>query len=180
MTDGEPQSALAKLAEGLENDSRLDGLRSWYRRLAGVLPSGRALDELRGQSLGHPLHPALTAMPLGMWTAAVVLDLTGGDPDAARRLVGAGFLAAAPTAASGLADWSALRSVESSRVGALHAGLNGFGAAVFGLSWCLRRSGRHRAGVMTSLVGATIVGASAYLGGHLVFRRGEPAASGGA
>ena len=36
---------------------------------------GRGLqDLLHGTWLGHPLHPALTDVPLGAWTAAMVLD----------------------------------------------------------------------------------------------------------
>ncbi|QAY69090.1 DUF2231 domain-containing protein [Xylanimonas protaetiae] len=180
MTTDAPHSALARTAEGLEQDARLDGLRSWYRRLAGSLPPGRVLDELRGRSLGHPLHPLLTDLPLGLWLSSAVLDLTGAGrhADAAQRLVGAGFVAAIPTALSGLADWGGLRSVESSRVGALHGVMNAAATFTYGASWWLRRRGHHRAGVAVALAGGATVTASGYLGGHLTLRRGEPAASG--
>ena len=35
----------------------------------------RPLAFLRGDWLGHPLHPALTDVPIGCWTASVLLDL---------------------------------------------------------------------------------------------------------
>ena len=173
-------SAAARFAESLEQDHRLDALRSVYTKLAGVLPKGSALDELRGRSLGHALHPVLTDLPLGLWLSTIVLDLTGPSKhaDAARRLVGTGVIMAAPTALSGLADWSGLRSVESSRVGALHGNLNAIGALVFGASWLCRRRGKQAAGVATAVVGGVIVTVSGYLGGHLTLRRGEPLASG--
>ena len=39
---------------------------------------GRALkDALNGTWLGHALHPAITDVPVGAWTAALVLDLLG-------------------------------------------------------------------------------------------------------
>ena len=34
-------------------------------------------DALDGVWLGNPLHPALTDVPLGAWTAAAALDLVG-------------------------------------------------------------------------------------------------------
>ena len=38
-------------------------------------PAGREVKNiLHGTWLGHPLHPALTDVPLGAWTAALALD----------------------------------------------------------------------------------------------------------
>ena len=38
-------------------------------------PTGREVKNfLHGTWLGHPLHPALTDVPLGAWTAAAALD----------------------------------------------------------------------------------------------------------
>src|SRR6185369_1941631 len=38
-------------------------------------PAGRKVKNiLHGTWLGHPLHPALTDVPLGAWTAALTLD----------------------------------------------------------------------------------------------------------
>jgi len=75
--------------------------------------------------MGHALHPSLTDLPLGMWTAASVLDLFAGDESrpAARRLVGVGLLAAGPTALTGWAEWSRT-GPRAQRVGLAHAGLN--------------------------------------------------------
>src|SRR5689334_15275525 len=32
-----------------------------------------------GRWLGHPLHPALSDLPIGLWAGALILDLAGGD-----------------------------------------------------------------------------------------------------
>ena len=33
-----------------------------------------------GRWVGHPLHPALSDLPIGLWTAATVLDAADRDP----------------------------------------------------------------------------------------------------
>lgn len=176
-----PTSLPARFAERLEHDSRLDRAQHALGAVAQrVLPHGRVLEELRGRSTGHAVHPVLTDLPLGLWTAAVVLDLTGPRRHAAasRRLVGTGVLLAVPTALTGLADWSGLDSGASRRVGTVHALVNGAGNLAWATSWWLRRRGHTTAGVLTGLVGGVAVTVGGYLGGHLTLNRGEPGASG--
>src|ERR671937_1857433 len=69
-------------------------------------------DLLSGTWLGHPLHPPLTDVVIGAWTSALLLDLLGGEDAeaAADRLVGAGVLAAVPTAAPGFFGLGGARS----------------------------------------------------------------------
>jgi hypothetical protein len=50
------------------------------RAVAAVLPRGPAKDALHGVSLGHPLHPLLTDLPIGFWTSAWVLGWTAAIP----------------------------------------------------------------------------------------------------
>src|SRR3954469_22825290 len=60
-------------------------------------------DALHGKWLGHALHPALTDVPIGAWTATLVLDLMeasgrrdlrgGADVTLAVGLAGAGMAA---------------------------------------------------------------------------------------
>ncbi len=175
-----PTPMLERRAEAIEEEHGLDPIADRLERIAGkILPGGRLLEELRGRSIGHALHPVLTDLPLGCWTAATVLDLTGAEKhaDAARRLVGTGVMLVAPTALSGLADWVGLRSTASRRVGVTHAMLNVVGGSVFATSWVLRRTGHVRAGVMAGLLGNAVVMVSGYLGSHLTMRRNEPSAS---
>ena len=140
-----------------------------------VLPRGPVKDALHGTWLGHQLHPMLIAGPIGMWTSAMLLDWTAGEAgrDSARRLVGAGVLAVAPTAASGLADWSELGSARKPRrVGLVHAAANTATALVYGASWLARRRGDHARGRRLALAGAAGLAVGGYLGGHLSYAEG--------
>jgi hypothetical protein len=42
---------------------------------AGGIAGRKIKDFLRGAWFGHPLHPALTDVPLGAWTVALVFDV---------------------------------------------------------------------------------------------------------
>lgn len=173
-TDARP---LPKLAEALERAAALDPLAGLYDRISGaVVPSARPVhDELRGRSLGHPAHSIMTDAPIGLWTSAMVLDLTRPDGHAAasRRLVGLGLLAASPTALAGLADYRALTK-PARRVAALHATFNGIGTVLALASWSARRAGHDRLGAALTLVGMGAVGAGGFLGGHVAQAMHEP------
>jgi hypothetical protein len=152
----------------LEQDARLDPAVDTLRRLTASLDGSPAGAALRGEWLGHALHPALTDLPLGMWTATTALDLFGG-PDsrpAARRLLGLGLLAAGPTALSGWAEWRRAERPEQ-RVGLAHAALNATAILLYAGSWTARRRDRHSLGAVLALAGAGASGAAGYLGGHL-------------
>ena len=142
------------------------------RAVTTVLPRGPVKDALHGTWLGHQLHPMLIAGPIGLWSSALLLDLTAGAKgrDAARRLVGAGVLAVLPTAAAGAADWSELGTAKGpKRVGLVHAAANNVTALLFAASWLARRRGRHARGVGLAVVGAGGLAVGGYLGGHLSY-----------
>lgn len=128
---------------------------------------------LSGTWLGHPLHPMLTDLPIGAWVMASALDVVGGKGGArySRRLVGLGGLAALPTAAAGLSDWSDTYGADQ-RVGLVHALGNVSGVALQTLSFLARRRGRRFSGMALSATGVGTMFASAYLGGHLSYNRG--------
>src|SRR5581483_11115751 len=87
-----------------------------------VIPPGPLKDLLSGSRLGHPLHPALTDVTIGSYTAATMLDLVGGrrSQDAVRALLAVGILSSLPTATAGLADWSDTYGPDQ-RIGVVHA-----------------------------------------------------------
>jgi len=141
--------------------------------VADLIPRGAVKDTLSGTWLGHPLHPMLTDLPIGCWTNAMALDLLAGKRGraGAQFLVGLGVLTVLPTAASGLSDWSDTIG-EDRRLGFAHAGINAVAVTCYSLSWLARRRGEHGKGVMLGLAGGGAATASAYLGGHLAWRRG--------
>lgn len=156
-----------------------EGLDPTVEAVTGVvnkaLPAGPVKDALHGRWLGHQLHPLLVALPIGMFSSASLLDVTGGERsrDAARRLVGAGVLAVAPTAASGLADWSDLGAFRRPRrVGLAHAAANTVTTLLYSASWVSRRNGHHGRGRVLALAGALGLSVSGYLGGHLSYSQG--------
>jgi len=141
----------------------------------GGTPAKLLKDALNGVWFHHPLHPALTDVPIGAWTCATLLDAAsaadGRLAPAADALVGVGCVGTLGAAVSGLADWQDTYGQER-RVGVAHAVLNTGALMMFGASWLLRRSGSRAAGVTLSLAGYGLALASSYLGGHLVFRLG--------
>lgn len=138
-----------------------------------LVPAGPVKDALSGTALGHPLHPLLTDVPIGSYTAATFLDLVGGRrlADAVDALLALGIVATLPTAAAGLADWSDTYGPDQ-RTGLVHAASNVAGLSLFTASLVARRGGRRGLGRALSLAGMTTLAAGGYLGGHLSYVRG--------
>ncbi len=146
----------------------LDELAEPVQEAVNAVPQS-VRDVLDGVWLGNPLHPALTDVPLGAWTTALVLDLVGSE--AADDALAVGILGAVPTALTGLNDWSHLKD-DTRRIGTVHALLNSTALALNVASFVARRDG-HR-GLGRVLSGVAYAGAtfSAHLGGHLSFGLG--------
>ncbi len=165
----------AALAERIERAPALDGpVRVLSETVVRALPPGPRADALHGVPFGQPAHPALIRMPLGCWTSAVLLDLFRGTERAAGTLVAVGLAAALPSAATGLADWSALHRHQQ-RVGLVHAISQACATTLFGASLLARLTGRHGNGKVLSASGLAVATVGAYLGGHLALRLGAGA-----
>jgi nitrite reductase/ring-hydroxylating ferredoxin subunit/uncharacterized membrane protein len=165
---------LRQLVHKLATTEALDSIgKPVASKVADVVGHGPVKDALSGVWMTHPLHPLLTDLPIGFWTSAFMLDLVGGKRGrpAADRLLGLGILAAVPTAAAGLSDWSDTIG-EERRIGTVHALANGVALGFYGWSWVARHRGRRGKGVVLGLLGATAASAGGYLGGHLVYRQG--------
>lgn len=128
-------------------------------------------DVLHGTWLGHALHPALVAIPIGAWSTASVLDMVG-SRRGADTAIGLGILAALPTAASGLVDWSYTEG-KPRRIGLAHAALNSAALTCYGLSWLARRGGHRGLGITLSTLGMALVSSAGYLGGELSYTLGQ-------
>ena len=159
------------MIDRLENASPLDPVVKTVRKIVKcALGPQPVRDALHGLWLGHPLHPMLTDIPIGTWTAAGVLDLLPGTGHASTTLIATGCAAAVPTAVTGWADWSQLHPPQQ-RVGLVHAVSNVIGLGLMGASVAARLRGRHVRGKGLAYAGLTAVMAGGYLGGHLVFRQ---------
>lgn len=127
---------------------------------------------LYGTWLGHPLHPAISDIPIGFWSASALLDAAGMQRSADLTLK-AGTLGAIAAAVTGVAQWHDLQNDEEPRrLGTLHATVNAGATVLYGLSWVLRDAGSRKAGIAASIAGLGLAGLGASLGGDLSFRLG--------
>ena len=155
-------------------------LHGLVERAYEALPDdGEAVsDLLHGTWLGHPLHPALTDIPIGAWSVAAALDLMeafgvkrfAAGADAA---VGFGVAGSIAALATGWNDWHRIgggpRSRRALTTGLVHGLLNEAGVFLQVGSLLARRRGRRGLGRLLSFTGLGVTLASAYLGGQLVF-----------
>lgn len=164
----------------IDRQSWLDKASKYLQRLviniikAGGAPALRVRDFLHGTWLGHPLHPVLTDIPIGSWSAAALLDTLemttgkkgyGAGADAAIQLGAAG---AAVAAVTGIVDWHHTEH-RPRRIGTVHAALNITALVLYLASLGMRSSRKRSAGRALAFAGFTSSLAAAYLGGHLVF-----------
>ena len=163
--------ALSRAVDRVEAFEKLDTVAEFLAsRLGKLVPPGPVEDVLSGTPLGHPAHPMLVAVPIGAWSTASVLDMTGGDARTTRTVVATGTLAALPAAATGLADWLTTSGPER-RVGLVHAAANYGAVALQVASWFARRTDRKRGAALSAgALGLTAV--AGWLGGHLAYALG--------
>jgi len=166
----------------------LDGL-GWLRTLSDWLTASlgpfreRHQDNLAvellhgGRWVGHPLHPALSDLPVGLWAGVVALDTLDRDQaprrgiDAAGKLSAVGILAAGATALTGLDDW-AVSNDQDRRVGLFHGLLNTAALGLQCASLGTRMTGHRGTARALAAASLAVTGAAGYLGGHLVFTKG--------
>lgn len=140
-------------------------------------PAGQPVRNfLHGTWLGHPLHPAITDVPVGAWTVAAVFDayesVTGDTTYSAGAdaCVGIGLVGAVGAALSGMADWQHT-SRPARRIGVVHALLNIAATGLYITSWLQRRGDEREDGLTTSFLGFATVMTSAWLGGMLSYEQ---------
>ncbi len=145
-------------------------------------PPRRLKSLLHGTWLHHPLHPAITDIPIGAWFLAACFDVLwlvapGANAWAARgaqALVLVGVVAALAAAVTGMADWSDSYGAERT-VGLYHGALNLLAEALYVVSAILRfqvGSGEAVSGAVFGFIGLVVVLTAAYLGGDMVFGKG--------
>lgn len=168
------QAGLESLVRGIEHSRVLDQPANALDYITQPAHTGPLGSVLRGQWLGHALHPMMTDLSLGCWLSAGLLDLFGGrgSRSARRRLVGLGLVSALPTMASGAAEWPSLMDRSARRVGVIHLVGNVGVAALYLTSWLRRRHDRHLAGALWGMSAGLLALFTGYLGGHLSFGRG--------
>jgi uncharacterized membrane protein len=139
--------------------------------------------ESKAKLLGHPIHPMLIVLPLGLFIAAVVFDalyLWRGSPTFAAVgywNIAGGIIGGLLAAVFGLVDWLAIPAgTRAKRIGLLHGGTNVVVVLLFAFVWWTRSTATDMV-VSTNLflieVVALVLGSVAgWLGGELVDRLG--------
>jgi len=139
--------------------------------------------ESRAKFLGHPIHPMLIVLPLGLFITAVVfdgIDLWRGSTGLATAAywnIAAGIVGGLLAAVFGLIDWLAIPGgTRAKGIGLLHGGANVVVVVIFAVVW-LTRGDAPDANPTTALflleAAALVLGAVAgWLGGELVDRLG--------
>lgn len=165
----------ARLVGQVEDLPWLDQAGDWLQSVLQPLldhPSApRVKDALGGTWLGHALHPVLSDLPIGFWAASLVLDLFGASRSAGLLNI-AGATASVATAATGVNDWTSMHGRER-RLALLHGMLNVGALGLQLASIGARLRFRRGSAVRLSMAGFGLSSAAAYLGGELVYGRGQ-------
>ncbi|WP_199737077.1 MULTISPECIES: DUF2231 domain-containing protein [Micromonospora] len=133
---------------------------------------------------GHPLHPALVAVPIGAWIASFVFDIASHlvpDPgflaQGSRWLIALGVLGALAAAMFGFLDLFAIPTgTKTFRTGLLHMSIN-LGVTVLYAVGFIIRGGPAAEPVdwpplALSAVALAGLGVAGYLGGELAYHYG--------
>jgi nitrite reductase/ring-hydroxylating ferredoxin subunit/uncharacterized membrane protein len=131
-----------------------------------------------GTWLGHPLHPVLTDIPLGLWSITVLFDIIYLFNrsvvwfDAAELTIFVGILAALATAITGYTDWNETFGRER-RVGVAHGLINTVVLVIYVASLLIRWTGGSALlAIILAFIGYGLLLCAAFLGGELVFSIG--------
>jgi uncharacterized membrane protein len=137
--------------------------------------------ESRLKLLGHPIHPMLVVLPLGLFSAGVLFDvvylITGDDQFAtvAFWTITVGLVGGLLAALFGLIDWLGIPAgTRAKAIGAWHGGGNLVIVLLFATSWLLRLGDEAYAPNLVpfilGLIGVGLALGTAWLGGELVYR----------
>lgn len=138
---------------------------------------------------GHPIHPLLVTLPIGVWVASLVFDIAAFTAESrtmaegAYWLIGLGIIGALVAAVWGLIDLTTIpRDTEAWRTGITHMLLNTGVTVLFLISFFVRMNDGYREIPSLLLVALSVaaiaaLSVSGWLGGRLSYRFGVRVAS---
>src|SRR5436190_16584163 len=129
---------------------------------------------------GHPIHPMLVGIPIGLFVFALVADLASrvsGTSDAwpvvALYCIGGGIVGALLAAPFGLIDLLSIEDERAKKVGISHMVISLCVVALFIINFILRlRGAGDTTPFILSLIGIGLLLVSGWLGGQMVFVAG--------
>jgi uncharacterized membrane protein len=131
---------------------------------------------------GHPIHPMLVTIPIGLWVFSLVCDLVAlrsADPEtwnvvALYAMVG-GIVGALAAALPGLVDMLSLRDKAIRKTALVHMAINLTVVALYVVNAWLRAGPEATAGgtpFILSLAAVAMLAVSGWLGGKMVYLAG--------
>jgi uncharacterized membrane protein len=130
---------------------------------------------------GHPFHPIIIPLPIGLWIFSIVSDvifkLGWGGPawnDVAFYTLAGGIIGALIAALPGFIDLTDLQNPKTKSIAIWHMFINLLAVALYCVNFWLRM---HRAPgdnlpIVLSVIGIILIIISGWLGGELVYVRG--------
>lgn len=147
---------------------------------SSILPT--VTTESHNKIAGHPAHPIMVTLPLGLFSTAVLFDIVALTTNrrqfalAANLNIATGIVTGLAAAVPGFRDWRTLpQDTRAKRIGRLHGLGNMAVTGLFAASWYLRRNEPDRPTPTTlalELLAFGIAGVTGWLGGELVDRLG--------
>lgn len=139
--------------------------------------------ESRVKLLGHPVHPMLIVLPLGLFITAIVFDIlylataNSAFPTITYYNIIAGIAGGLLAAVFGLLDWLKVPSgTRAKSIGLMHGGGNVVVVTLFAISWLLRGQAAGfvpgTLALLFSFAGGALGLVTGWLGGELVDRLG--------
>ena len=130
---------------------------------------------------GHPLHPILVPLPIGLWIFSLVSDLIykfgfGGSAwnDVAFYTLAGGIVGALIAALPGFVDIIGVTNPKTKSIAIWHMLLNLLAVAIFAVGFWMRtsRPAGDNVPIGLSAVGVILIMITGYLGGEMVYVRG--------
>jgi uncharacterized membrane protein len=130
---------------------------------------------------GHPLHPVIIPLPIGLWIFSLISDLIfkfgyGGPVwnDVAFYTIAGGIVGALIAALPGFVDLTSLTNPKTKSIALWHMFINLFAVAVYCVNFWLRmhRSPGDNLPIVLSVAGVVLIIISGWLGGEMVYVRG--------
>ena len=130
---------------------------------------------------GHPLHPILIPLPIGLWVFSLVSDLIfkfgfGSSVwnEVAFYTLAGGIVGALIAALPGFVDLIGITNPKTKSIAIWHMLLNLLAVAVFAVDFWLRmsRPAGENIPIVLSVVGVILIMITGYLGGEMVYVRG--------
>ena len=127
---------------------------------------------------GHPIHPMLVTIPIGLWIFSLIADLVGMRSANAQTwstvafyaMVG-GIIGALAAALPGLIDLLSLKDRDIKKTALIHMSINLTVVALYAINAWTRynNSVTDRVSLMLSILAVAMLAVSGWLGGKMVF-----------